>query len=209
MQIKENKVDSSNLDKQQNTYLRKYLKSFSAFAIEAIKAVVISLIIILPIRYFLIQPFYVKGASMEPTFSNHDYLIVNEIGYRFDDPRRGDIVIFKYPNDPKQYFIKRIIGLPNERVEVKDNKVFVYNDKFLEGVEINEEYLNDDDIRKDANTILKENEYFVMGDNRNNSFDSRFFGAVSKDLIIGKVWLRGWPFNNVKIFKEYEYNLAE
>ncbi|MCD4705631.1 signal peptidase I, partial [bacterium] len=145
MQIKENKVDSSNIGKQQNTYLRKYLKNFSTFAIEAIKAVVISLIIILPIRYFLIQPFYVKGASMEPTFSNHDYLIINEIGYRFDDPKRGDVVIFKYPNDKKQYFIKRVIGLPNERVEVKNNKVFVYNDEFLDGVEVNEEYLNDDD----------------------------------------------------------------
>lgn len=209
MQIKENKPETFQNNKQKNFYFKKYFKNFSAFAIEAIKAVVFSLIIILPIRYFLIQPFYVKGASMEPTFSNHDYLIVNEIGYRLDDPRRGDVVIFKYPNDQRQYFIKRIIGLPSERVEVKDNQVFVYNNEFPNGVEINEEYLNSDDIRKNANTTLNENEYFVLGDNRNNSFDSRFFGAVSKDLIIGKVWLRGWPFNEVKIFNGYEYNLSE
>ncbi|MBI5254729.1 signal peptidase I, partial [Candidatus Falkowbacteria bacterium] len=82
---------------------------------DMVKVVCISLAIIIPVRYFLIQPFYVKGASMEPNFFDHEYLIINEIGYRFDAPQRGDIVVFKYPKDQSQYFIKRIVGLPGEK----------------------------------------------------------------------------------------------
>src|SRR5688572_7065679 len=88
------------------------------FVSELVHVVVISLAIIIPVRYFLIQPFYVKGASMEPNFHDHEYLIIDEIGYRFEDPHRGDIVVFRYPGDPSQYFIKRVIGLPGERVKV-------------------------------------------------------------------------------------------
>ncbi|NCF75256.1 MAG: signal peptidase I [Xanthomonadaceae bacterium] len=209
MQIEKNKSKIFENNKNQSSNFKEHFKDFLSFALETIKAIVISLVIIIPIRYFLIQPFYVKGASMEPTFNNHDYLIVNEIEYRFSSPKRGDIIVFRYPGDKREYFIKRIIGLPNERVKIENNKVFIYNNKFPKGVEINEKYLNEKDIKKNADTTLNGNEYFVLGDNRNNSFDSRFFGTVSKDLIIGKVWLRGWPFNNVKIFKEEMYNLPK
>src|SRR6056297_675071 len=109
------------------------LKKFLFFTLDLIKIVVISLAIIIPIRYFLIQPFYVQGSSMEPTFHNKEYLIINEISYRFSDPQRGDVVIFKYPRDPKEYFIKRIVGLPGEKIKFEDGKVYVYNDIYEHG----------------------------------------------------------------------------
>src|SRR3989339_174157 len=103
------------------------MRNFFIFVFEVIKVVLISLAIIIPVRYFLIQPFYVKGASMEPNFFDHEYLIINEIGYRLAKPQRGDIVVFRYPKDPRQYFIKRVIGLPGETMRIKDGKVFVIN----------------------------------------------------------------------------------
>jgi signal peptidase I len=170
-------------------------KSFFGFVAEITKIVVISLAIILPIRYFLIQPFYVKGASMEPTFYTHDYLIVNEIGYRLNDPERGDIVIFRYPKDPSQYFIKRIIGLPGERVVVGDNKVTIYNEEYKDGLLLKEDYLSPDEVTNlNLDIHLQDDKYIVLGDNRDESLDSRNFGSVPRKNIIGKVWLRGWPF---------------
>ena len=103
------------------------LSSTVEFIWELVKVVVISLAIIIPVRYYLIQPFYVKGASMEPNFYDHEYLIIDEISYRLKEPQRGDIVVFKYPRDPSQYFIKRIVALPNEEVEVKGGQVVIYN----------------------------------------------------------------------------------
>ncbi len=178
------------------------------FILEITKVVVISLAIIIPIRYFLVQPFYVKGASMEPNFEDHQYLIINEITYRFNDPQRGDIVVFRYPKDPRQYFIKRVIGLPGEKVVVKDGKVYIFNDEYKNGVAINENIYLDTTVTVGNKDIeLGEDEYFVLGDNRSASLDSRSFGAVPKRLIVGKVWLRGWPFQDFKIFQTPEYNL--
>src|SRR3989344_3923515 len=98
--------------------MKEALRKFGSLTFETIKVVVISFAIILPIRYFLIQPFYVEGASMEPSFHSREYLIVDEISYRFAEPHRGDVVVMRYPRDPRQFFIKRIIGLPNERVKI-------------------------------------------------------------------------------------------
>jgi signal peptidase I len=176
---------------------------------EFLKIVIISLLIILPIRYFIIQPFYVKGASMEPTFHDHQYLIIDEIGYRFNEPKRGDIVVFRYPQNPQEYFIKRIIALPGERVEVRDGNVYIYNDKYPEGFVLDESaYLADNiktyDLSEEIVT-LRSGEYFVLGDNRNSSKDSRSFGAVNKSFLTGRVALRGWPFNQITVFHTPEY----
>jgi len=165
-----------------------------AFVWETIKVVVISLAIVLPIRYYLVQPFFVKGASMEPNFEDGDYILVNEISYRFSSPQRGDVIIFRYPLDQSQFFIKRIIGLPDETVAVKDNKVTIYNKKTPEGFVLDETYLATEQ-RTLGNSIIKldDNEYFVLGDNRLQSSDSRRWGPVNKSLITGNAFFRPWP----------------
>ncbi|MFH0805389.1 MAG: signal peptidase I [Patescibacteria group bacterium] len=177
------------------------LKVFS-FIWEIAKIVVISLAIIIPIRYYLIQPFFVRGASMEPNFENGQYLVINEIGYRFDDPERGDVVVFKYPLDPSQYYIKRVVGLPGEKIEIKDDLIFIYNSNSPEGMKLDESsYLPEGRItRGGINVQLNDEEYFVLGDNRSASSDSRKWGPLPKNNIIGRVWLRAWPFDSAKIF---------
>lgn len=166
----------------------------AAFIWETVKVIVISLAIILPIRYYLIQPFFVKGASMEENFHDGDYLLIDEISYRFNPIERGDVVIFRYPLDPSQFFIKRIIGLPSETVEVKDNHVVVHNEEFPDGFTLKEDYLAARQ-RTVGNMRVKldENEYFVMGDNRLESSDSRIWGAVNRTFITGRVFVRPWP----------------
>lgn len=173
---------------------------------ELIQVVSISLAIIIPVRYFLIQPFYVKGASMEPNFFDHEYLIIDELSYRLKDPIRGDIVVFRYPRDPSQHFIKRVIGLPNETVEVAECKVKIYNDKHPNGIVLDEaQYLDQDCTAASVNVTLKPNEYFLLGDNRPLSLDSRYFGPVKRDDIVGKVWVRGFPFDRWKYFEPTMY----
>jgi len=175
------------------------LRLVGEFFWEMIKIVVIALVIIIPVRYFLIQPFYVKGASMEPNFYDHEYLIIDEISYRLYQPNRGDIVVFKYPKDPKQYFIKRVIGLPKEKVSIKDGKISI-NDK-----QLNETYLPADTetnlpLRGYSEITLGDDEYFLLGDNRDQSLDSRVFGPVKRDFIVGRTWIRGWPFSRLARF---------
>ena len=180
-----------------------------SFLFELIQVVAVSLAIIIPIRYFLIQPFYVKGASMEPSFFDHEYLIIDELTYRFHQPTRGDIVVFRYPGDPSQFFIKRIIGLPGETVEVADGGVKIYNDQHPNGQVLDEGMYLPQDLASAGNrtVTLKSDEYFVMGDNRPASLDSRYFGPVKSSAIVGRVWLRGWPLDRWKVFDQPQYKL--
>jgi len=186
------------------------LKGFFSFIFELIKIIVVSLVIIIPIRYFLVQPFYVKGASMEPNFYDHEYLIIDEISYRFKEPSRGDIIVFRYPKNPQEYFIKRIIGLPGEKIQVKDGQVRIINNNNQDGSILDEPYLANGtktySLTEDI-TSLGEKEFFVLGDNRNSSKDSRSFGPVNRSFITGRVILRGWPFSRISLFKlpEYQY----
>ncbi|MEY4722508.1 MAG: hypothetical protein RLZZ324_21 [Candidatus Parcubacteria bacterium] len=165
-----------------------------SFGGEMLHVVLISLAIIVPVRYFLIQPFYVKGASMEPNFLDHEYLIIDEISYRFHPPERGDVVVFRYPNDPKQFFIKRVIGLPGERVVVSGGEVTVYDSSHPSGTKLDETpFLKDVKTGGDKDVTLGADELYLLGDNRPNSLDSRIFGPVQMTHVIGRVWLRGWP----------------
>jgi len=172
------------------------------FGWEILKTVIISLVIIIPIRYFLIQPFFVQGASMEPNFLDGDYLIIDEITYRFDGPERGDVVVFRYPLDTSQFFIKRVIGLPGETIKIEDGRIFIYEKDSQTPIILSEvEYLRDGYTAGNMEVVLKDNEYFVLGDNRGSSSDSRKWGAVPENDIVGRVWVRAWPFNRLEIIK--------
>jgi signal peptidase I len=179
---------------------------FLIFIWETFKVIVISLAIILPIRYYLVQPFFVKGASMESSFEDGDYLLIDELSYRFREPRRGDVVVFRYPQDKSQYFIKRIIGLPGEKLEIKNNVVRVFSDQYEDGKILNESYLSTQQVTFGDMTVnLGNNEFFVMGDNRLQSSDSRRWGPVDDNLITGRVLLRAWPFPKFTLIPEPQY----
>lgn len=187
------------------------MKKLFTFVLDVAKMVVISLAIIIPIRYFLIQPFYVKGASMEPNFHEHEYLMVDEISYRFKAIERGEIVVFRYPKDPQEYYIKRVIGLPGETVSIKDGYVYITG---TDGVtsKLEESYLPSyvtTVALSEEPVTLDSDEYYVLGDNRNGSKDSRSFGPVQKSFIVGRVFLRGWPLDKLGIINTGSYALVK
>lgn len=185
--------------------------SFSLFVWDLVKVFVISLLIIWPIRAFVAQPFIVSGTSMEPNFHNGEYLIVNELDYSMHQPQRGDIIVFKYPRDTKEYFIKRIIGLPGEEVRIGDGTVTIINKEHPQGFVLKEYYLPQNDLTfpgaaEDSDVKLGASEYFVMGDNRLASSDSRFWGPVPASDIVGKVSVRIFPFQNFSTFPTPKYS---
>lgn len=184
--------------------MKEFFKETGSFIGETAKIVVVSLLIILPIRYFIVQPFFVRGDSMVPSFHNSDYLIIDEISYRFENPGRGEVVVFRFPQDKSQYYIKRIVGLPEETVEIKNGQVVISNKDNPAGFVLNEPYL-DQNTPGDMKTKLDENEYFVLGDNRGASSDSRRWGPLPQHLIIGRTWLRMWPVNQAQAFKAPVY----
>ncbi len=165
---------------------------------ELFRFVLIAIVIVIPIRIFIAQPFVVSGSSMYPTFENKEYLIVDEISYRINNPKRNDVVVFKYPNDTKKFFIKRIIGLPNETVKIEQNQITIINEENPDGFKLEQSFIKEN-WSSDIIFELKKDEYFVMGDNRNQSSDSRYWGAVPEKLLIGKAFLRLLPLNKISI----------
>ncbi len=159
---------------------------------------IIAILVVIPIRMFVAQPFIVSGSSMFPTFENGDYLIVVEISYRLKDPERGDVIIFRYPKDQKKFFIKRVIGLPGEGIDIKGSTVTITNKEHPEGLVLEQPYVKNNSSNTD-HFELKAGEYFVMGDNRSASSDSRYWGAVKKDLIMGRALLRLLPLRHINI----------
>lgn len=189
-----------------------------SFIVEIIKVFFWAVIIILPIRLFLFQPFFVQGASMEPNFEDGEYLIVNELGYKetdlnifnnhlftiepFKELVRGDAIVFRYPKNPSQFFIKRVIALPGETITIKDGKIIIANGENPAGFTLDEsEYLSPD-VKTAGETMrtLKDNEYFVLGDNRGASHDSRSWGPLPENMVIGKVLLRAWPVGRAAVY---------
>ncbi|MFZ1720586.1 MAG: signal peptidase I [Candidatus Moraniibacteriota bacterium] len=185
---------------------------------ELLKVLLFAAVIIIPVKTFFFQPFFVEGASMEPSFFGGDYLIVNEFGYKTTDIRLGDTldfsvrpfrellrfdaVVFRYPRNPSQYFIKRVIGLPGETVQIKDSRVTIYNKEHPNGFALDDHsYLLPRVITTDMAAVeLKPKEYFVLGDNRQNSYDSRVIGPIPENKIIGKVLMRMWPLPNADVY---------
>lgn len=164
--------------------------------IDFIKYVVIAILIVIPVRMFIAQPFIVSGESMYSTFLDGDYLIIDEISYNLGSPHRGDVIVFKYPLDPKRFFIKRIIGLPNEEISVKEGVITITNEENKEGFVYEEPYLKQE-FKDSFQFKTSEKEYFVLGDNRARSSDSRIWGALPEKLITGRALVRLLPLKDI------------
>lgn len=163
---------------------------------EIVEIVLIALAIILPIRYFLAQPFSVRGQSMEPNFFDGDYLIIDQISYRFREPKRGEVLVFRANENGATYYIKRLIGLPGETVIIENGDVEILNQSSGQQFLLNEHYLAANvSTGGDLRVTLGLGEYFVLGDNRASSYDSRRWGALERNQIVGRAWLRPWPIS--------------
>jgi signal peptidase I len=177
------------------------LKKIYAYLVDTIQSILIAAAIFLVLYIFVIRPFQVNGESMFPTFENREYVLTNLIGMRLGELQRGDVVVFRAPLDPDKDFIKRVIGLPGDLVMVKNGEVYI-NDSPLDETA----YLRRSvptypgNFLKDGVAVtVPSDRYIVMGDNRPNSSDSREWGFVPKDLIIGKSMLVYWPISRIRL----------
>jgi len=176
---------------------KKPVRGFS-FLRELLTFVIIAVFIIYPFRKFVAEPYIVSGTSMSPTFETGHYLVIDKISYRFNPPKRDDVIVMKFPEDTSRDFIKRIIGLPGETVDIKDGTVTIINKENPKGFTLDESFVKfpkSDTV----NYTLTSSEYFVMGDNRAGSYDSRSWGPLPVIDIIGKPLIQLYPFNRIKI----------
>ena len=168
---------------------------------ELVKFILLAVLIVVPIRTFIAQPFIVSGASMDPTFWDGEYLIVDELSYRLGEPKRGEVVIFRYPQDPSKFFIKRLIGLPGEKLVIKSGEITITT---AAGNEISwkEPYVEEGrkNTYENITTTLGDNEYYVLGDNRTGSSDSRRWGPVPRNYIVGRPLVRLIPLSKISLF---------
>lgn len=170
-----------------------------SFFSDLVRFALIALLIVVPFRLFIAQPFIVNGQSMAPTFDSGEYLIVDQISYEFEEPDRGDVLVFRYPKDPDQFYIKRLIGLPGETVEIKNGTVTIHNDAHPNGQKLVEPYTTTTSPT-DTRVTLSEDEYFVLGDNRTASSDSRRWGPLNERFIQGRPVLRLLPVSALEVF---------
>jgi signal peptidase I len=207
-----------NIEEQDKNERKSVYLGMGGFMLEIIKIVFLAFLIFVPVRFFLFQPFFVQGSSMEPNFENNEYLVIRELGYKkiaigkesnrivdiapFKNLERQWPTVFRYPKDPSKFFIKRVIGLPGEKIEISNNKVIIFNKDNPNGFFLDESAYLGSDVKTAGDLILnlKDDEYFVMGDNRMFSSDSRYWGPIKVDDIVGKVILRAWPLNKIGIF---------
>jgi signal peptidase I len=192
-----------------------YTDAVKEFIETAVSMVMIFLAVVF-IRYTIITPFLVHGSSMEPTMHSGDLILVNKVGYNsilgFDmnKAKRGDVVVVRPPDNVNTFYIKRIVGLPGETIEVQSSSVLIYNDEYINGVTLDEEYLDFSKISgrniKQQQHVLKDNQYFVMGDNRNASRDSRNFGPIHHSNIVGKMAIVLFPFEDFGLYSVPDYN---
>ncbi len=186
------------------------MRQFLASILEVAEVAIVALLAVIFIRTFLVQPFLVSGASMVPTFINGDYLLIDELTYRFREPARGEVVVFRYPKDESTYFIKRIIGMPGDMIVIQNGQVKLVNSAYPDGKVFDEKYLPPGMITttRSAATAefkLHEEEYLVLGDNRPFSFDSRDWGILRAEEIVGLVRLRLWPVRQFMVFAAPNY----
>ena len=202
------------------------LRDILEFVADVALNTLIIIFVIILIRFVVVSPFEINGSSMKPNLDNKEYILVNKLTYRFDEPQRGDIIVLVPPQNPATFYVKRIIGLPGEKVEFSGCDVIIHNEEMPTGVKLDEsKYLGEEPpctrLPSGNNKTVKipENHYFVMGDNRNSSNDSRSWiedpgmqrfnksGALHRQNIIGKVWLRLFPVKNLGIVPHTTYNI--
>lgn len=179
------------------------MKGLGKFAFETSKVVIVALAIILPFRAYIAQPFFVRGSSMEPSFSDGEYLIIDEVSFQFREPRRGEVIVFRFPQDPSQFYIKRIIGLPGEAVVAENGVVRI--ERGSESLVLRELYINRDPPGESFRLEAGPGEYIALGDNRGHSSDSRRWGAVREEFIVGKVFVAVWPPQKLMVFAAPSY----
>jgi len=168
--------------------------------LEIIRFSLIALVIVVPIRMFVAQPFIVSGNSMNDTFQNGQYLIVDQLTYHFRSPERGEVLIFRYPGDPSQFFIKRVIGVPGDVIMVRKNSVTIKNEELKEDLILEEPYVKTMTDSEQLSAYLDAGEYFVMGDNRDFSSDSRAWGVLSEEYVVGRAFVRLFPISEFDAF---------
>jgi signal peptidase I len=167
---------------------------------EFIRFAAIVIAIVVGIRLFIAQPFIVSGTSMVPTFQDANYLIVDEISYHFHAPERGDVIVFHPPFDMSTYYIKRVIGLPGETVTIENGTITIKNAEHPDGFVLNEPYITPDTPGDSSSTTVPEGQYFVMGDNRPASYDSRRWGMLPAQNISGRALIRLFPLSEISLF---------
>jgi len=162
---------------------------------EILESVVLAVILTVVIRLWLFEPFYIPTPSMEPTLYPHDRILVNKLSYRLHPPERGDVVVFQFPLDPRRDFIKRVIAFEGETVEIRQGYVYI------NGRRLEEPYIAEAAVADFGPVKVPEDHLFVMGDNRNNSEDSRVWGPLHEKFLIGKAFLIYWPPHRVGLIK--------
>lgn len=210
--MNENNEPESNAEELNNLkVVHDPANDFFYFVFDLIKTAIIVFILAFSLRYFVVRPFIVDGESMMPNFVNNEYILAEKISYLIGQPERGDVVVFQYPGNPSVNYIKRIIGLPGETVKIANNKITIVSSSHPNGEVLTESYIPSDSktYAMDQGSFEKtlgSNEYFVMGDNRQHSSDSREWGALPKTNIIGRAWLTIVPFNRFGIHSRISYS---
>jgi len=186
--------------------MRLVIRRAGSFFLDIIEIGVIALAVFVLMYLFLFQPHQVRGNSMYPNFYDLEYLLTDKISYRFSQPERGEVVIFKAPRNEEYEYIKRVIGLPGEKIRIREGNVFI-NDKLINEAYLPSEfYTRGGSFSAEDQTIkIEEDKYFVLGDNRSHSSDSRDWGSVPRENIVGKAWFRYWPPEKIGIIGEVEY----
>ena len=182
------------------------MRNFFSSLLEVLEVAVIAVVAVFVVRTFFVQPFLVSGSSMSPNFSNGDYVLVDELTYHFRAPERGEVVVFHDPQDYSTYFIKRVIGLPGEHVVIKNDTITVFNSAYPNGLALDETYLpQGTDTSGNYDYALSSSTYLLFGDNRPFSFDSRSWGPLPAQNIVGLVRVRLWPLNEMTAFAAPKY----
>ena len=188
-------------------YFARLFKAVFTFFFDTLESIVVALAIFVVVYLFFYQPHQVKGASMETNFHDGEYLLTNKYEFRFNNPKRGDVIVFKSPQNPDIDYIKRIIGMPGDTVKLENSHFYINGVKLDESNYLSEKIYTSQGnfLREGAEISVPPSYYFVCGDNRPVSSDSRAWGPINRSSIIGKSQVRYWPFNRFGIISEVKY----